>query len=203
MAAKEKGRIDLSVAQFVTLYSKREEIMKAIVDREGHELPPRPETDKNKGATAADKEKEQRQRTGAQYVVTSAVLGILEDGNKDLLKSRDLTNAIKEGLKRVNNGDLMKKIYSHYSSSMRQHSPNYANLCTMIQNCHTVAGQKRILALAKQRISDMPNLANEEEQIKKGKKRTQRSASASGNRFYFKILCIYFDFHLKFRGKSG
>ena len=181
MAAKDKGRIDLSVAQFVKLYAKRHEIMKEILNREGHELPPRPETDKTKGPSQVEKEKEQKQRAGAQHVVTAAMLKMLEEKNKDLYTSRDLANVIKEGLKRVNNGDLIKKIYSHYCSSMRQHAPNFPQLCTLMQSCHTVAGQKRVLALAKQRMLEMPNLAriNEEEQFgKKGKKRAAQKAIA-------------------------
>jgi transposase-like protein len=200
-AQKEKGRIDLTPVQFKKLYLLRDTIMNEIVKREGHELPPRP-LDKRgaNGITAAlEKERLERQKIGAQYVVNAAMISMLEERNKSLFKSTDLAKDIKEGMKMVSNGDVMKRIYSHYSSSMRQHSPTYPQLCNLIQNLHTVAGQKRLLQLIKQRLADMPDIlknttttvdANGGEQTKekKGRKRPMQKEPSGMGRYMIIML---------------
>ena len=190
-----KGRIDLTPAMYKKLYQMRHQIMTEIVKREGHELPPlpQPQVDKKTGAPlAVDKEKEAKQKMGIQAVVSAALLGMLEERCKNLYKSGDLAKEIKEGIKTVNNGEIFTRIYTHYSSSIRQHNPNYQQLCTMIQSLHTVTGTKKVVQLAKQRLLDMPDLAGTTTPtVKRGRKRgnQKQSPSNDGSSVDFTKIC--------------
>ena len=185
-----KGRIDLTPVQFRRLYLLRDTIMNEIVKREGNELPPRTLIVDSHGNWAHGdlKDKDVKQRVGVQNVVTGAMMSLLEDRNKNLYKSNDLAKDIKEGLKTVPNSDVMKRIYSHYSSSIRHHNPTYQQLCTFVHNLHTAAGGKRLVQYAKQRLSDMPNLVGNAAQgeatvkeVKKSRKRPMKKQSSLGN----------------------
>ena len=191
-----KGRIDLTPVQFRRLYLLRDSIMHEIVKREGNELPPRMLGVDCHGTWAQSdpKDKDVRQRIGIQNVVMGALMGLLEDRNKNIYKSTDLAKDVKEGIKTIPNADVMKRIYSHYSSSIRHHNPTYQQLCTFVHNVHTAAGGKRLIQFAKQRLADMPNLAGggqveqpamvaAKEVKKSNRKRPVKKQLSTGNTF--------------------